>query len=335
MDSVITLKVALAVCNYCDFFSFCSCRVYDIPFYIGVLVPFVIIYIFNWGIFVVIMFQLLKKRCGVKFKESSSNKQKMSFKQQFMIALTLSLLFGLGWGIGLLATQSLYTVTAIKDLFAALFILLTSFQGLFIFLMHCARSREVRREWTRWVYKGIGKEYSTSGTNSSASYFSKRTLGTQDCVKSNNYYLSRSATLKKYATKTVNNNSLDEDAVITGHELRVLEKELEAIDFNGKLANSDVIPSSPNHASAYPVPSEIRLSNAFTPDFYGSPPTSAGSGICANYENPLQKMNIEERMRFMQHRPSDLLSRTDSTTPCSNLPNPMLDTEDSDDLFSL
>ena len=67
-----------------------------------------------------------------------------------MIAITLSVMFGLGWGIGLLATQALYT-TAVRETFSILFILLTAFQGLFIFIMHCARATEVVNQWKKWL----------------------------------------------------------------------------------------------------------------------------------------------------------------------------------------
>ena len=67
-----------------------------------------------------------------------------------MIAITLSILFGLGWGIGLPATQALHTA-AIRDTFSVLFILLTAFQGLLIFIMRCARSSEVVKQWKKWL----------------------------------------------------------------------------------------------------------------------------------------------------------------------------------------
>ena len=71
-------------------------------------------------------------------------------KQQLMIAIILSVMFGLGWGIGLPATQMLYT-TVVRDTFSILFILLTAFQGLFIFILHCVRSTEVVNQWKKWL----------------------------------------------------------------------------------------------------------------------------------------------------------------------------------------
>ena len=75
-----------------------------------------------------------------------------------MIAITLSIVFGLGWGIGLPATQALHT-TAVRDTFSVLFILLTAFQGLLIFIMRCARSTEVLKHWKKCFSSVTGKQY--------------------------------------------------------------------------------------------------------------------------------------------------------------------------------
>lgn len=87
-------------------------------------------------------------------KSSTKKKDKVpartKLKQQFVIALTLSLLFGLGWGVGLLATTSI-PVVAVSYTLQAIFILLTGFQGLIIFIMNCVRSPDARYEWKRWV----------------------------------------------------------------------------------------------------------------------------------------------------------------------------------------
>ena len=72
-------------------------------------------------------------------------------KQNFIIALVMSILFGLGWGMGLAATSSI-RIVAISTTLQAIFIFLTGFQGLWIFLMHCVRSEEARKEWKTWIY---------------------------------------------------------------------------------------------------------------------------------------------------------------------------------------
>ena len=126
------------------------------------VVPFSIIYVFNWIVFVIIIVSLLRKNFSSKLKElkkAKKDKSKSFFKQQLIIAITLSILFGLGWGLGLLVTQEIYTNKTVRDLFAALFVLLTAFHGFFIFIMHCLRSKDVRQVWKRAFFGVTGKDF--------------------------------------------------------------------------------------------------------------------------------------------------------------------------------
>lgn len=146
--------------------------------------------------FTMIMAQLLRKKCRRKFAESYSDDTGMSFKQQLLIAITLSILFGLGWGFGLFVSATIFSSATIRNIFSVIFILLTSFQGLFIFIMHCLRSAEVRKEWQRWIFRITGVkrfEPPSSMTNSSvvnrrrstkSSSFSKSTLRREATIES-------------------------------------------------------------------------------------------------------------------------------------------------------
>ena len=130
------------------------------------VVPFLIVYIFNWAVFSIIIVSLLIKtfRSNIKSKNSINVK---FVRQQLIIAVTLSVMFGLGWGIGLLATQDIHTNKTVRDLFAAFFVLITAFHGLFIFIMHCLRSREVRTVWKRWFFNVSTKRNKSYGVSSS------------------------------------------------------------------------------------------------------------------------------------------------------------------------
>ena len=137
-----------------------SCQAFNEPYYIGMIVPFLIIYLFNWVIFFIIFASLLHKN----IKDAKSKKDNKTFlNQQLIIAVTLSVLFGLGWGIGLLATQDIYTNKTVRDVFAALFVIITAFHGLFIFIVQCLRSKEVRNDWKRWFFVIAGKDISKLG----------------------------------------------------------------------------------------------------------------------------------------------------------------------------
>ena len=135
-----------------------SCRAFNEPFYIGMVVPFLIVYIFNWVVFIIIIVSLLRKSFQSNIKSNKSTNIQFVC-EQIVIVTTLSILFGLGWGIGLLATQDIHTNKTIRDVFAAFFVIITAFHGLFIFIMHCLRSNEAKKVWKRWFFNVSGKDF--------------------------------------------------------------------------------------------------------------------------------------------------------------------------------
>ena len=146
--------------------SNCSCRVYGYSFYIGLLVPFGVIYIMNWVIFILIFANLLCKS-NVR-EETSKNGNLRKLKENFMIALGLSLLFGMGWAVGLLATSDL--PDAVRYPAEWVFTLTTAFLGVYLFVLHVLKSQEARRLWKRWLLcqrKQAAHGMSTSNTSKS------------------------------------------------------------------------------------------------------------------------------------------------------------------------
>ena len=115
-------------------------------------------------VFVIIIVSLLRKNFQPEIKSKKSTNIKF-VREQLIIVTTLSILFGMGWGIGLLATQDIHTNKTVRDLFAALFVIITAFHGLFIFIMHCLRSREVRNVWKRWFFNVSGKDFNELTTS--------------------------------------------------------------------------------------------------------------------------------------------------------------------------
>ena len=108
--------------------------------------------------FIIIIVSLLKKN----FHSTIKTKDNINITfvcQQLIITVILSIFLVLGWGIGLLATQDIHTNKTVRDLFAALFVIITAFHGLFIFIMHCLRSKEVRNTWKRWFFGVTGKDF--------------------------------------------------------------------------------------------------------------------------------------------------------------------------------
>ena len=152
----------------------CSCRVYGYSFYIGLLVPFGVIYIMNWVIFILIFASLLR-RPNVR-KETSNNGNLHKLKENFMIALGLSLLFGMGWVIGLLATSDL--PDAVRYPAEWVFTLTTAFLGVYLFILYVVRSPEARKLWKRWLLcqcKKATHGVSRSSINSPRSRFGTMT----------------------------------------------------------------------------------------------------------------------------------------------------------------
>ena len=152
----------------------CSCRVYGYSFYIGLLVPFAVIYIMNWVIFILIFASLL---CRPNVRKETSNSENLhKLKENFMIALGLSLLFGMGWAIGLLATSDL--PDAVRYPAEWVFTLTTAFLGVYLFILYVVRSPEARKLWKRWLLcqrKKATHGVSRSSVNSPRSRFETMT----------------------------------------------------------------------------------------------------------------------------------------------------------------
>ena len=126
----------------------CSCRVYSYSFWIGLLIPFGIIYIINWVIFIHIFTSLVCRR-SVR-KETSTRAKLGKLKENFMIALGLSLLFGMGWAFGLLASSDL--PPAVRYPAEWIFTLMAAFLGVYLFALYVLRSQEARKAWKRWLF---------------------------------------------------------------------------------------------------------------------------------------------------------------------------------------
>ena len=100
--------------------------------------------------FVVIIFSIFKQQRHMT-SQTGNKDLEANFKKRLLLLVTLSLVFGLGWGIGLFTTSSL-PVQWLRFSFQIIFVVLTSFQGLFIFILYGIRLLKVRRVWLKWFY---------------------------------------------------------------------------------------------------------------------------------------------------------------------------------------
>ena len=132
------------------FYLVFSCRAIGLPFWLGTILPFVALYIFNWVMFIFIVISLCCRRTVHKnFDENSKDDQVKFIKQQVTIAFGLATLFGLGWGFGLAASGT--TVHGLTLAFQIIFSIFVGFQGVLLFVLHGIKQQEARKQWKCWL----------------------------------------------------------------------------------------------------------------------------------------------------------------------------------------
>ena len=155
-----------------------SCRATEWPFWFGHIVPFMFVYVFNWVMFTVIMVSICKhtENMNSVMKKKTTAERAKEMKKNLFIAMSLSVVLGLGWGLGLAATSS--SVVGLTVTFQVIFSIFVGMQGVLIFVLHGVRNKDARDLWkktlvTRSKYlfsslKGTSVAYSLRGTDSDA-----------------------------------------------------------------------------------------------------------------------------------------------------------------------
>ena len=141
-----------------------SCRPTKWPFWFGWLLPFGAIYIFNWIMFILIMFSLV--RHAAKSADTNTTSTRSVVLRHLFIAIVLSIMFGLGWAFGLIGTSDLPEEVYVPAQY--IFSIFIGLQGVFIFFFHALRSTDAREEWKRWWFTITGRadEYRVLRTTS-------------------------------------------------------------------------------------------------------------------------------------------------------------------------
>ncbi len=196
-----------------------SCRPTDYPFYFAFILPFCILYVFDWITFVVIMVSLVR-RARKTAKLSTGEKQNIDRVKRFtIIAIGLSVVFGLGWGLGLAATTS--DIEELTFVFQLLFSIFVGSQGILIFILHGLRSKEARSVWKTWFCIGTGKSFDFSDSASKDA----RTLRSQPTDSSSAYRLS---TLRRESQTSM--GSIAKDRPMSSMSMSVLPEVDEAAE---------------------------------------------------------------------------------------------------------
>ena len=115
--------------------------------------------------FFIIIVNLIRRPNVQKEAAKGGNFKKL--KENFWLTIGLSVLLGVSWIFGLLATAGLPGYFRIP--FDIVFTVLASLQGVFLFLLYCVRSPECRKLWKNWMLcrftKRSQSQVSTSGSH--------------------------------------------------------------------------------------------------------------------------------------------------------------------------
>ena len=161
------------------------------------ILPFGLLYIVNWVMFVIIMASICKHTRGTEVK----NQGKLaSTRNNAVIALTLGVIFGLGWGIGLAATSG--TIKQLTFAFQILFSIVVGTQGALIFLFHGIRNKDVRNLWLQCFSRLGGKKL----IDNIMSLTKSSTAGTQSSLQGTNGSSSTGGTLMLSQKKPISND---------------------------------------------------------------------------------------------------------------------------------
>lgn len=110
------------------------------------ILPFSVIYIFNWIMFILIIKSICSRGHETHVKDTLS--QIKAYKAKFTIAAILAVMFGLGWTLGLAATS--VPVKEFSLTFQILFSIFVGAQGVLIFFLHGVRNQDIRKLWKKW-----------------------------------------------------------------------------------------------------------------------------------------------------------------------------------------
>ena len=92
-------------------------------------------------------------------KEKSRAEKFRGIRNNFIIAMSLAIVLGLGWGLGLLATSS--DLLEVTVLFQVLFSIFVGMQGVLIFSLHGVRNKDARELWKQCLFTVARKSRST------------------------------------------------------------------------------------------------------------------------------------------------------------------------------
>eukprot|EP00057_Strongylocentrotus_purpuratus_P010610 XP_011665084.1 PREDICTED: CD97 antigen [Strongylocentrotus purpuratus] len=132
----------------------------------GLLIPISIILLINIVIFILVVRQLIRSANIAGRVKREAKAERRETIERVQNAICILLLLGLTWVTGYLLLIPLFSQVA-----QPIFVVLNSFQGLFIFLLYCVRKPHIRKKWGLICFdRFLKKKASTSsgGVSSTA-----------------------------------------------------------------------------------------------------------------------------------------------------------------------
>ena len=99
--------------------------------------------------FIVILTSIVRHKYNISKNIDKIKENTKAHKDSLIIALSLAVVFGLGWGFGLLTTSS--SIHGLTTTFQVIFSIFVGAQGVLLFLLHGVRNSDVRGVWKGWL----------------------------------------------------------------------------------------------------------------------------------------------------------------------------------------
>eukprot|EP00057_Strongylocentrotus_purpuratus_P001662 XP_001200617.3 PREDICTED: uncharacterized protein LOC764348 [Strongylocentrotus purpuratus] len=130
----------------------------------GLLIPMTIILLFNVVMFALIIRRLMKSSNMAGRVQREAKVERRETIKRVQNAICILLLLGLTW-----ITGYFLMIREFSQMVEPIFIILNSFQGLFIFLLYCVRKPMVRKQWGLTCLERVKRQNVTTSTSMQSS----------------------------------------------------------------------------------------------------------------------------------------------------------------------
>ena len=161
--------------------------------------------------FIIIISSLIRRPNVQKKSGKYGNLKKL--KENLWVMTVLSLLFGVSWVFGLLATAGL--LDYIRLTFDIVFTVLASLQGVLVFLLYCMKYPECRQLWKNWMLCRFTKR-SQLVTSSSAAHSARSTTYSSSGTLTRLTSIFSTLNLNGFRTHKRKNNSTHSANIVAG-----------------------------------------------------------------------------------------------------------------------